>query len=54
MADIGILGNVMPTRVYKPRAELPGVLAEYRQADLETQPDMTNCVLGFFTYYKLY
>jgi len=25
MADTGILGNVMPTRVYKPRAELPGI-----------------------------
>lgn len=55
MADTGILGNAMPTGVYKPRAELPGVSAEHRQADLETQSDRTSCVLDFFfTYYKLY
>lgn len=48
MADTDILGNAMPTGVYKPRAELPGVSAEHRQADLETQSDRTSCVLDFF------
>lgn len=44
----------MPTRVFKSRGDLPQVLVEHSQADLEIHSDATNCILGFCIYYKLY
>lgn len=43
MADIRILGSVIPTSMYKPRAEMPQVLVEHSQADLETHSDVFWC-----------